>query len=67
MTNPQALDPRSTTTAIIAPTEFFMDLLCQKDEHVKAFRWFWYCRGIDIRKNGRRYSTRGELLDGGAI
>lgn len=62
MTNPQILDPNSTVRVLLAPTEFFIDLLCQKDEHVKSFRWFWYCRGVDVRKNGRRYDLRGELI-----
>lgn len=62
MTNPQALDPRHTAAVIIAPLDFFLDAMVQRDEHVKAWRWHWFVRGIDIRRDGRRYSARGELL-----
>ena len=48
--------------ALIGPTEAFVDALCQQQEHVKDFRWFWYCRGVDVRKDGRRYDLRGNPM-----
>ena len=42
----------------IASTEIFVDAWCQQDSHVKAFRWYWHSRGVDVRRNGV-YSLRG--------
>lgn len=45
--------------ALIGPTELFVDVWCQQDKHMQAFRFYWHCRGVDIRKNGWRYDLRG--------
>lgn len=46
--------------AAIGPTEIFISALCPQDKHVQAFRWYWYSRGIDIRRNGQVFNARGE-------
>jgi RNA polymerase subunit RPABC4/transcription elongation factor Spt4 len=48
----------------IAPIEVFAAMLCQQDEHVIAWRAAMWRRGIDVRKNGRRYDLRGNALEG---
>jgi hypothetical protein len=29
------------------------------DEHIKNFRWYWFSRGVDIRRNGQVLNNRG--------
>lgn len=30
-----------------------------QDEHIKNFRWYWFMRGVDIRRNGQVMNARG--------
>ncbi len=30
----------------IGPTELFTAAWCDQDEHVKAWRWYWYTKGV---------------------
>jgi len=34
----------------IGPTELFIAAWCDQDEHVKAWRWYWYTKGVEIKK-----------------
>ncbi len=46
-------------TALIGSTELFVDILCPHDEHAISFRWHWFNRGVDIRRNGQVFNLRG--------
>jgi len=41
---------RNMSHVYIGPTELFVAAWCDPDEHVKAWRWYWYTRGIEIKK-----------------
>ena len=34
----------------IGPTELFVAAWYDQDEHVKAWRWYWYTKGVEIKK-----------------
>ncbi len=46
-------------TALIGSTELFTNTYCQHDEHAISFRWYWFSRGVDIRRNGQVFNNRG--------
>lgn len=46
-------------TVLIASTEGFANTLCQQDEQAITFRWYWFSRGVDIRRNGQVFNNRG--------
>ncbi len=35
---------------LIGPTELFVDAWCQQDEHIRAWRWYWYAKGVEKLK-----------------
>lgn len=41
------------------PTEIFIDVLCQQDKHMQAFRLHWHMRGVEIKTNGQVFNLRG--------
>jgi hypothetical protein len=44
-------------------TETFVDTFCQQDTHAQCFRWYWYCRGIEVKLNGQRFDARGKPVN----
>lgn len=36
------------------------DWLVKQDEHIKAFRWYWFRRGVEIKTNGQIFDNRGK-------
>lgn len=50
---------------IVGRTEIFADTFVQQADHIKAWRYYWWTRGVDMRTNGRRYDLRGNPIDGG--
>lgn len=51
------------TQAFTGSTEIFISLWCQKDEHVKAWRWHLYTQGVTVDRFGHKRSSRtGEII-----
>jgi hypothetical protein len=48
------------TTAIQINPEW----LVRQDEHTKAFRWYWFRRGVEIKTNGQIFDARGRAYYG---
>jgi hypothetical protein len=48
------------TTAIQINPEW----LIKQDEHTKAFRWYWFTRGVEIKTNGQIKDARGKYYVG---
>jgi hypothetical protein len=38
--------------------------LVRQDEHTKAFRWYWFTRGVEIKTNGQIFDARGKAYYG---
>ena len=50
---------------LVGSTDTFVSVLCQQDTHAQCFRWYWYCRGIEIKLNGQRFDARGNIVEAG--
>ena len=40
------------------------DALAHQNEHIKAFRWYWFTRGVEIKTNGQIFDARGKAYYG---
>lgn len=49
--------------ALIGPTSAFIDALYPQINHIQAFRWYWSCRGVNVKTNGQRFDMRGNRID----
>lgn len=48
---------------VIGPAEIGNEIFARYDEQVKAWRWFWYTRGVTIGRDGWKRSSRtGEII-----